>query len=359
MNQLMFLIPLLSLLIILLILPMIRALALKVNLTDIPNGRKVHRQPVPLVGGIAVFVAVSLALTFAMFHGFHLGEYVSIYLGATVLLIMGVADDKWDLGASLKLLIQLTLAHYIYLQGFYIDTLLGVFGIYAIPHWLEYALTIVVVAGVVNAFNLMDGIDGLAASIAIFTLAMLGAFAYMLNLFNIMLICMSIMGALVGFLYYNFSKTRKIFMGDAGSLVLGFVMVVLAIALLQKAEQAARPDIMYGGVFAVMALPVLDALRVFKNRIRRGKSPFAADKTHLHHLFLVTGLKHKYITLLIAALLVFITLMGVLTSSLTGVTFGIQIVLLVFSLTTRILKTKSDIQHWQVKIREMEQQGNL
>ena len=341
------------------LIPALRKIALPIGLVDKPNHRKVHANSVPLVGGIGIFLATTLTLTLAVPVDEKVLVHKNTFIGVVILLIMGILDDRLDLRASLKFAIQILLAHFIYSQGVKIESLNGLFGIYSLSAWLQYFLTIVIITGVVNAFNLMDGIDGLAAGLALMGFGIFTFLAFVNGQFFTAVVFLTFIGALLAFLRYNLSQNKKIFMGDAGSLMLGFVMVVSGLELIQKAQGTNHISAVTLGVISVLFVPVFDAFRVFRRRIKAGKSPFHADKTHLHHLILMTGLKHKIASVLIVSLMTFISIIGYLSFQFAGLTLSITLMLLVFFIVTTLLQFNGKLNHWKHFIQEMEKPINL
>ncbi|GAA0891212.1 UDP-N-acetylglucosamine--undecaprenyl-phosphate N-acetylglucosaminephosphotransferase [Fulvivirga kasyanovii] len=336
------------------VIPWLRKLALLVGLVDTPNERKIHRSPVPLVGGMAIFTGSFFSFLLTNPSWANMGDIKVIVLGAILLLLVGVIDDKLNIRASLKLLIQIALAYYAFRNGLKIDSLYGIFGIYKLPEAVQYVLTLLVITGVVNAFNLMDGIDGLAAGLAVvglgaFTvLAILAGEAFLITLY------LSLIGSLIAFLRFNFDKKNKIFMGDAGSLFLGFILVVSAISILQTTKDTSHATASLATIIGVLALPVVDSLRVYKRRIANGHSPFKADRTHLHHLVLFLGLKHRASSLLIILISALFIAVSTIFGSLIGITFTALAILALFTLVTTILRINQNVSIWKDKIREME-----
>lgn len=347
--------PLLAFLITYAIIPVLRKIAVAVQLVDKPNQRKVHASAVPLIGGISIFLATILTLALALPFETNLVVPSKVLAAVTILLIVGVIDDRFDLRATLKLAIQLALAHFVFAQGIKIESLNGLLGIYSIAPWAQYLLTLVVITGVVNAFNLMDGIDGLAAGLALVGFSVFTALSILTAQYGLTLVFVTIMAALLAFLRYNLSATRKIFMGDAGSLILGFVIVVAGIHMLQKAQATPHVTSVTLGIVAVMLIPVFDALRVFRKRAKTGKSPFSADKTHLHHLILATGLKHKNATATILVSMATLMALGYLSFQLIGLTIAIIVMLFSFFVFTSLLQFNSTLVQWKTEIRKMEQ----
>jgi UDP-GlcNAc:undecaprenyl-phosphate/decaprenyl-phosphate GlcNAc-1-phosphate transferase len=354
MNILFIISPVSAFLLATMLIPALREVAIKINLVDKPNLRKLHSRPVPLVGGLGIFVASSLALSLALPLEADVVVFKNAYIAAAILLLMGVVDDRFDLKASLKLAIQLLLAHYMYSQGIKIESLHGFWGVYALDPSMQYALTVVVIAGAVNAFNLMDGIDGLAAGLAIAGFVVFSLLAILNNQQGMALVFLTCIGALIAFLRFNLSKSQKIFMGDAGSLTLGFVLVVTGIKLLQTAQDTDRASLTTLGVVAVLLVPVFDALRVFRRRMKSGKSPFSADKTHLHHLVLSTGLKHRAASLSIVGLIAGVISFGYICFQVKGLTLAIVAMLLLFFAITSALQFNDKINDWKSRIKRME-----
>ncbi|MCE1156203.1 MAG: undecaprenyl/decaprenyl-phosphate alpha-N-acetylglucosaminyl 1-phosphate transferase [Bacteroidales bacterium] len=337
MSYLLLTIPLLAAALAFVMIPLIRKLALGTGLVDLPNSRKVHQKAVPLVGGIAVFLASNLAMLVAYFFEPSVKEIESHFILALVLLAVGIIDDHRDLSALLKLGIQLVLAHFVFMAGIRIDSFYGFFGVYELAPWIQYGITLLVIAGVVNAFNLMDGIDGLAAAMAIVAMSAFTVIAFITSQLVLALVFLAFIGSLIVFLFYNFSTDKKIFMGDAGSLVLGFILVVSAIQLLQKADAHPRMNLVLISVVAVLLLPVLDSIRVFRQRIKAGKSPFAPDKTHLHHLVLSLGMKHCIATITIVGISLLHVVVGYVIQLVAGPTVALLAMVLLYIVTLSLL----------------------
>lgn len=357
MNTLQFISPIAAFLVTYLLIPVLRKVAIRVHLVDKPNQRKIHSQAVPLVGGISIFMATALVMGLSFPFESYMLINLNVIVATTILLLMGVIDDRFDLRASLKLAIQLILAHYVFTQGIKIESLYGVFGIYELALWVQYLLTIIVITGVVNAFNLMDGIDGLAAGLAILGFSVLATLALFLEQYVLALVFATLIGSLLAFLQFNLSKNHKIFMGDAGSLTLGFVTVVSGIYLIQSATGSSKSSLVTLSVIAIMLVPVLDALRVFRKRAKSGKSPFDADRTHLHHLILNIGLKHNMTVLSIMAIITLVMFTGYLGFNFFGFTFSIVTLLLVFYLISSILQFHNQLIKWKNRILAMEKNG--
>lgn len=346
--------PLAAFILSLIFIPLLRRIAFKIQLVDKPNTRKVHQNYIPLVGGISLAFTAAVVLLPALAMDIDFRPVTEIVYGAAILLVMGVFDDKMDIRASIKLVIQLLLAHYIFASGIRIDSFYGVFGVNEIPEFAQYLLTVIIITGVVNAFNLMDGIDGLASGLAIVSLLVFALLAFILGNSALGLLLMTLTGSLFGFLRFNFSKKHKIFMGDAGSLLLGFVLVVSAVSLLQAAGNTNYIRIVAPAVFGLLLVPVFDSLRVYRRRMKDGNSPFKPDKTHLHHLVLSFGVKHKTASIIIIAMVAIILTMSFLASFMLGITLATSFSLLLYYLVARVLQLNKGITDWKAKIMEIE-----
>jgi len=285
--------------------PLIIKFSRKYSLYDMPNERKEHSLPVPTMGGIAVVAGmVSSLFLWLPFH--YDTSQVCFFFSVAVLVSIGIMDDLKDLSARYKFLIQAALATLMAISGIRITSFEGLFGIYELPLIAQYTFTLLTIAGVTNAFNLIDGIDGLAGGLGFMSLTILGLFLTMNGDVVSALIAFSLAGGIVAFLYFNFNPA-KIFLGDTGSLVLGFSIAVLCIRLMNVNTLSTLPHAPLC-ILSIVFIPVFDTIRVFATRIWKGKSPFQADKTHIHHLLTTTGFSHLFATRLICSLHAFILL---------------------------------------------------
>ncbi len=278
----------------LLAIPPVIAFIRKYKLFDKPNARKEHTAPVPTMGGIAIAGGLLGSLFLWFPFSATIGQ-VSFFFSVVALLALGILDDLKDLPATYKFLIQVALAALIAVSGIRITSFEGLFGINEIPLLAQYAFTVVAIVGIVNAFNLIDGIDGLAGGLGFMSLITLGLLLTMSGDANTALIAFAMAGAILAFLYFNLNPA-KIFMGDTGSLVLGFVVAVLCIRMMQVNAVGINPVIPRSPVFVlgIIIIPVFDTIRVFATRIWKGQSPFVADKTHIHHLLTNQGFSHSF-----------------------------------------------------------------
>lgn len=347
-------IPLTAFLLTLLFIPVLRKIAVYFDLVDKPGQRKIHIKPIPLVGGLGIYLAVSLTLAFIWPVHATVSAFKNPFIATTILLIMGVIDDRFDLNALLKLSVQLLLAHYTFMQGIKIESLHGLFGIFDLSGDIQYILTIVIIAGVINAFNLMDGIDGLAGGISITGFVIFSYLAALTNQTQLLMIFIALTGALLAFLYFNLSHKQKIFMGDAGSMMIGYILVVSGINLLQNAGTSGDLSVVTAGVVTVLMIPVYDAIRVFRGRMKKGKSPFFADKSHLHHLLLSLGFSHRSVTINILILMLSLIIINYCIFIKTGITCSVFFSLILLIFTTGILQYLQKLTEWKSKIKNME-----
>ena len=264
--------------------PLVMLMVNKYRLFDRPDSRKDHLLPTPTMGGIAIVAGMLFSIAFWFPFPFS-GDLVTFFFSMSILLGVGIADDIKDLRARYKFMIEIALASLIALAGIRITTFGGLFGINELPIGSQYLFTILSIVGITNAFNLLDGIDGLAGGLSFMSLVTLGIFLTISGDKSYALIAFALAGGVFAFLYFNMNPAR-IFMGDTGSLILGFVIAILCTRLIQVNNTGSLPFLKNAPLFALgmVLIPVFDALRVFAFRIWRGRSPFDPDKTHIHHL---------------------------------------------------------------------------
>jgi UDP-N-acetylmuramyl pentapeptide phosphotransferase/UDP-N-acetylglucosamine-1-phosphate transferase len=275
------------------LIPIIIKLSIRYNLVDKPNERKVHKIPISRLGGLGIVLGILASAPLWFLKG-DSSMLIHLLVGMLILIIIGVIDDIRELPPKIKFLGQVVAALLLAHAGLLIDNLFGVFGIEHLPIVIQYILTVFIVAGIVNAFNLIDGIDGLAGGLALIDMTGFFLLFFLANEVSAALIVASAGGGLLAFLKYNYHPAR-IFMGDTGSMILGFLLSAMGIMALV----ISRTDTSYFVyseaaiiVFSIFILPVYDTLRVFAGRIINKKSPFSPDKTHIHHLLMKTGFNH-------------------------------------------------------------------
>lgn len=277
--------------------PMALRFARKHDIVDNPNARKLQRVPVPVFGGIVVYLGVLAGWLVLML--FMKSEVLSWGLVAmTIMMAIGMWDDMRDLSATLRFVIEFALVGaFIAVTGVYIDDFHGLWGIHELTPWLAIPLSLVVGVGIINAVNLIDGVDGYSSGYGILACVCV-AIAFW-QVWNPVMVCLTVIviGAIIPFFLHNvFGARSKMFIGDGGTLMLGTLMAVMIFcSLSSKFGLEALEDkgmSLIAFTIAVACIPVFDTLRVMTMRILRGNSPFKPDKTHLHHLFIDMGFSH-------------------------------------------------------------------
>ena len=284
----------------------------KKHLFDEPSeNRKIHLQRTPNLGGVAIFF--SLLIVFSLFLTKTTIPNLNYLIASVVILfLLGLTDDLVGLNPVKKILAQIVVALLVTIpEGFRFTNLHGIFGIHEIPLAASVGLTVFFILLIINAFNLIDGINCLAGSIGLIACLMFAYFFWRLNDTGFMYLALSMAGCLMGFLYYNRTPAR-IFMGDTGSLLLGFVIALFSINFIELNKPAiagsnhpvflSAPAIVLG----LLIIPVFDTLRIFTVRILTGKSPFRADRNHIHHRLLDLKFSHLQSTGILA-LVTFVT----------------------------------------------------
>jgi UDP-GlcNAc:undecaprenyl-phosphate GlcNAc-1-phosphate transferase len=284
---------LLAVLITVVLIPLFSALAMRYQLVDIPNERKVHLQPIPRVGG----VAMALGAFIPILYWNYADRFVQAYLaGGCLLVLFGAIDDFRELSPGIKFSGQIIASLIVILYGGVKIQSMGMMAPdnFLLPEWVAIPLTVLAIVGVTNAINLADGLDGLAGGICLLIFAGIGYLAYLDDNIIIGLIALALAGVIFGFLRFN-THPASIFMGDAGSQFLGFSAITLSLALTQGHPTALSPVL----PLILLGFPVLDTLTVMVIRIARGSSPFAADKNHFHHNLMEFGFLHPESVLII------------------------------------------------------------
>lgn len=296
--------------------PTIIKISRRKNLMDEPGQRSSHERKIPNLGGIALFLAISVSTSIFAYQLFDL--YKFLFASLVILLYIGVMDDIVVLRAYKKLIAQVIVITMLVIgSDVRIRSLFGVFGVHEVNYFLSVIFSIITFIILINAYNLIDGIDGLAGSYGIICFALFGISYFRLGEYNYPLVIFSttIIGAILGFLYYNLSdKSKKIFMGDTGSMLVGFLLAFTAMCFLDIfiAKKGiyyyleAAPAIAVG----ILILPIVDTLNVIIIRLVEKRSPFEADKNHIHHKLLRLGLSHKKATFYILMYFLFIVVVA-------------------------------------------------
>ena len=290
------------------IIPNILIITLRKRLFDVPDERKVHKRPIPRLGGVTFFpvilfsLCVFTAVRLMTGHGPAdtsttdlVCEFLFLTGGLTLLYIVGIADDLIGVRYRKKFLVQIISAAMFPLSGLYINNFYGLFGIYLIPAEVGIPLTMLLVVFITNAINLIDGIDGLASGLSMVALLVFGVLFVHFRMWSYAMLAFVTVGVIIPFFSYNVFGSadlgRKIFMGDTGSLTLGYILSFFVIKYCMY-----EPDMLLTMKmspvlvsFSVLMVPCLDVIRVVLRRARNKRSLFMPDKTHIHHKFLAMG----------------------------------------------------------------------
>jgi UDP-N-acetylmuramyl pentapeptide phosphotransferase/UDP-N-acetylglucosamine-1-phosphate transferase len=285
------------------------------ELMDHPNARSAHKQLTPTFGGISFYIVLVLGLLFLGKHVDDSNLGLNVIGAITILLFTGLKDDLVVISNVSKLIGQISaVCVFLFLTDYTSINFYGAFGLNEINGAIGFGFMLLLMLSIINSFNLIDGIDGLAASVGVITLSFFGAIFYQLEQIFFCVIAFGLVGALIAFLRFNFSKKKKIFMGDTGSLILGFIVSVMAVQFLNLGatdfEQIfVQPHNAFFVLIAIVVFPFFDMIRVFILRILNKKNPLLADKNHTHHILLSLGNSHTRSSLLIVLSSIVITLL--------------------------------------------------
>ncbi len=325
------------------------------------NGRTSHTGTIPTMGGIAIFAGFLISVLVFSGSGFR-DDFRYVIAGAVFMLMVGMKDDIQGITPWMKFAGQIIAALIIIIPGdIRFTSLQGFLGIEEISYFWSVVISLVTIVGLTNCFNLIDGIDGLASGIGTLVSVTLGIWFGLAGQFGLMFICLALVGSLIAFSIYNiWGKENKIFMGDTGSLVLGFILAALVIEFNElnvgvqtSVDLISAPAISVG----ILIVPVFDTLRVFMLRMYRLKHPFSPDKTHAHHNLISLGASHPRATLsLIFLNFLFIGISFLLNGL--GNTFVLLIVMLLalvaFYLPVFVLRFKNSegnsFRNWVAKV---------
>ncbi|HEY9810816.1 MAG TPA: MraY family glycosyltransferase [Halomicronema sp.] len=316
-----------SSLVVLLSTPIVKKIAIKSGRFDPPGGRKIHQHPMVRLGGVSIFTGTLVALLLvwslggfvdangAPLHGEKEYEIWGVTLGGIAFFLIGLADDLFSLSALSRLTMQTAVASLVWFVGVRIDFLtipgagLTQLGLLSLP------LTVIWLVGMTNAINWIDGLDGLAAGVSGIAAVVMLAVSLFMKQPAAALIAAALAGSALGFLRYNFNPAQ-IFMGDGGSYFMGFTLAGVGVIGLVKTTAVTAVFLPY----LILAVPILDMSAVILSRLRDGKSPFSADKRHLHHRLLRAGLSHRRTVLFIYVLTLWA---GTLAIAFSGIPSGL------------------------------------
>lgn len=334
--------------------PKIRSLAKQNNFNSIPNNRSSHDDAIPNIGGVAFYV--TLMLSFYFIFPFDNNSLLrSLLPGLTILFIIGLKDDLVVVASSTKLIAQIVAGFFLVMNpSFQLLNMNGFLWIFHNNYFIAFALSIFIIVTIINSVNLIDGIDGLAGIISLIVFISFSIIFFILKEYSLLFVTIVLIGSIIAFLRFNISKSSKIFMGDTGSMILGFLIAVMTIRLFTIASVKHNlivipmQNLPYF-IFAILSIPLIDTIRVFGLRILKGKSPFVADRNHIHHIVLdYFKLSHFATSLLLGMFNIFILLLFSFFTI-----FLSQIWLMILTLLTIIfvillvnfikLKTKYDI----------------
>lgn len=294
------------------LIPKVVKLSHELHFYDMPDSRKVHKLPIPRLGGIVFMPVVTITITAlivilmrigidneTLWKGTIVQTYVAYLCGVMLLYAIGLYDDIHGVGYRVKFIVQICAASILCISGLWVSNLQYVFWIREIPFWIGMPLTVLFTVYVTNAINLIDGIDGLASGLSILALTVISILNITTGDTVWAMLALAYAGILCAFFYYNvYSKKHKTFMGDAGSLTLGFTLSFLILHFWQLTP-VWNPHFHNVGIVAMstIIIPMFDVVRVMLSRIRDKRNPFLPDKNHIHHKLLRTGM-NAYMTMI-------------------------------------------------------------
>jgi len=300
------------------------------HLVDEPgDARKLHRRSIPTIGGIMIFAGTIIAysLWFPSQAEWQLGrnydaigalnEFKFLVASMFILFFLGLKDDIIGVSPSKKLLVHMLIGFILVIVAdIRITQFWGLFNVDSLPYWFSIGLSIFVYVVIVNAINLIDGVDGLAAGVGLIASMSFAYWFYRTGDLPLALLAVGLGGSLLGFLIYNF-QPAKLFMGDSGSLIIGVVLFVLAVKMIEFPVSRMLPTMRAVSkpvlAMAILSYPLIDTIRVFTIRTIQGRSPFSADKNHIHHKLLALGLSHRQTVLVLYSFTLFIILLTFLS----------------------------------------------
>lgn len=360
------------------IIPRILVISHKKRLYDVPDSRKVHTTPVPRLGGLSFFPVIlmsmflvigfrlyfwdmdSSSLSFNMLY-----EYLFLFVGMTLLYLVGVCDDLVGVcddlvgvGYRYKFAVQIVSALLLVLSGNWFGSLGGLFGVYSVPAWVGIPVTVFIVVYITNAINLIDGIDGLASGLCSIALSVLSVIFFIRMQYVYALLAICTLGVLMPFWCYNVfgnaNRGHKLFMGDAGSLTLGYVISFLIIHQCvsnQVSPELPNPYMVIA--FATVLVPLLDVIRVVLHRLRNHRNPFLPDKNHFHHKLLRTGMRVRMVMVTILCVSVFFIVLNVLLAMKVNATYLLLLNLVLWSILHLTINRFITRHHKEQELKEI------
>lgn len=292
--------------------PYILKVAKVKNIVDNPDARKLQRVPIPVLGGLTVAFGILFGLmSYNVFDNF--ADSFHIMASLVIILIVGLIDDMISLSPRIRFIVEIILVLYlIKTTGCQINDFGGLWGIHHLPDVVSIPLTVLACVGLINAINLIDGVDGYSSGYSIVSSLLFAIMFYFVDNIPMMTFAIVVSSSLLTFFFHNvFGKHTKMFIGDAGTLSLGVVFSAFGMSLLSADQTVGSLPANLGLVpftLAVLSVPLFDTVRVMSARIVRGKSPFHPDKTHLHHLFIELGFSHIGTSFTIIGINIFVVL---------------------------------------------------
>jgi UDP-GlcNAc:undecaprenyl-phosphate/decaprenyl-phosphate GlcNAc-1-phosphate transferase len=306
------------------------------NLMADPGERSSHITKTPTLGGVAIFA--STLISYFLWENPDEGQLIHLSISAIVILFfLGVKDDILVLSPKKKMFVQVAVSGLVViLADLRIENLFGIFGINEVPYMMSLPLTVFIFIALINAINLIDGIDGLAGGIGMIAGGMFGLWFFLNGHYAMACLAASMSGSLLGFLRFNYSKTSKIFMGDTGSLIIGFLLSMFALKFIQlNIEYRFNPNASFSApilAIVVLIVPIFDTLRVFIVRLKDKKSPFIGDRNHLHHILIDSGLSHFQTSVILWTFTLISTILFLSISKTTDNTTSLYILIILFAI---------------------------
>ena len=330
----------------LILIPQIQKFCFKRGILDQPNSRKVHNIAVPRLGGMAFIPCMGFAFvaSLSLLYYEQAQTHISISMWSamfivslTMIYIVGVVDDLLDLGPKIKFLVQILAASMLPTSGLYINNLYGFLGIEDIPFWIGAPLTVFVIVFIDNAMNLIDGIDGLSGGLALISLTGFLLCFGREGLWSYCVLIAGLMGVVCSYLYFNIwgkaDKGNKIFMGDSGSLSLGFILGFLFVKFAMNSSKIMpyRNDGLLLS-YTLLIVPCFDVVRVVIERLRAHQPLFKADKRHIHHKLIQCGLSQHCVLVIILALQILLVAINMLLSDIINITYIVIVDIAVYTI---------------------------
>lgn len=328
--------------------PSVIKVAILKDLLDAPCKRKKHTRKVPMFGGISIFAGFIISTTFWS-NQQQIGELQYIISSLIILFFIGMKDDIINLVAKKKFIGQFLAAITIVAFGdIRLTSLYGTFGIYEIPYIFSLIFSTVTVIGITNSFNLIDGIDTLASSIGLITCTLMGGWFFLVGHQQYAIVASAMVGSLFAFMYYN-KTPAKIFMGDTGSLVLGLICSIITIKFIEFNRDYSGPPSLHiksvpAVAISIIIVPIFDTLRVIILRLLLGKSPFSADRNHIHHILTDLRYTHLKTTFILSTLTISLSSLTFLMRNFQGEGLLIMNLIFMFTFTSYFTRKRRNYQ---------------